>query len=433
MMQKKFAIFILMLCLSFTSKAGEKLTDEQQLGERLYNDENLSWNRNQSCASCHSINPTLNQSSKRNFSPKLPPGFVDPENVKEGTPVSFGSLPEATGSLNAPSVGYAAFSPLFHWDEEASLYVGGQFWNGRAGNLIEQAKGPFLNPAEMAMPDEKSVISRLRENEQYRKLFKQIYRLNLTAEPYVHNTKHNALPLATVTEIYHHMAKAISAFEQSHIFNKFTSKFDYVLANMTTLTPIEKEGFDLFNGKAKCASCHITETTSDKDGNLIPPMFTDFTYDNIGLPRNLKISKNPEPNTGLGGRSDIAALDPNGNEIGKHKVMSLRNIALTPPYGHNGVFATLEQIVHFYNTRDTLGWVSDNENSGFATLGWPDPEVPQNVNHDELGNLGLTIEEEKAIVAFMQTLTDDYQKWGKDRHVPPNTPSPFAEVKPPAL
>ncbi|CAH1905701.1 Methylamine utilization protein MauG [Candidatus Nitrotoga sp. HW29] len=433
MMQKKSAVLILMLCLSFVVKAGETLTGEQQLGELLYKDENLSWNRNQSCASCHSLNPVLNQSRKRNLFPKLPSGFVDPENVKEGTPVSFGSIPGTTGSLNAPSAGYVAFSPLFHWDEKESLYVGGQFWNGRAGNLIEQAKGPFLNPNEMAMPDEKSVVSRLQENEQYRKLFKQIYRLNLAAEPYVYSTKYNALPLATVTEIYHHMAKAISAFEQSHIFNKFTSKFDYVLANMTTLTSIEKEGFDLFNGKAKCASCHVTETTSDKDGNLIPPMFTDFTYDNIGLPRNIKISKNPEPNAGLGGRADIAALDPNGDEIGKHKVMSLRNIALTPPYGHNGVFATLEQIVHFYNTRDTLGWVPDNEDSGFATSGWPDPEVLQNVNHDELGNLGLTIDEEKAIVAFMQTLTDDYQKWGKDRRVPPNTPSPFAEAKPPVL
>ncbi len=147
---------------------------------------------------------------------------------------------------------------------------------------------------------------------------------------------------------------------------------------------------------------------------------------------NVKIPKNPEPNAGLGGRSEIAAVDPDGNEIGKHKVMSLRNIALTPPYGHNGVFATLEQTVHFYNTRDTLGWLPDNRDSGFATAGWPDPEIPQNVNHDELGNLGLTNDEEQAIVAFMLTLTDDYQKWGKDPRVPPRTPSPFAYVKPPA-
>jgi cytochrome c peroxidase len=228
------------------------------------------------------------------------------------------------------------------------------------------------------------------------------------------------------------MAKAISALEQSPVFNKFNSKFDYVLAGKTKFTQIEKDGFDLFNRKAKCAACHVSEKTSDEEGNVIPPMFTDFTYDNIGLPRNVKIPNNPEPNSGLGGRTDIAALDTEGEEIGKHKVMSLRNIALTAPYGHNGVFATLEQIVHFYNTRDTLGWVSDNQDSGFAISGWPDPEIPRNVNHDELGNLGLTADEEKAIVAFMKTLTDDYPKWGRDRHVPPGTPSPFPEAKPPA-
>ena len=424
-MQKQSVIFLLMLCFSFASEARETLTDEQQLGKLLFEDKNLSLNRNQSCASCHSLKSVQQQN-------KLISAFVDPENIKKGTAVSSGSLPHKKGTLNAPSVGYAAFSPPFHWDEEEGLYEGGQFWNGRASNLTEQAKRPFLNPVEMAMPSERSVVSRLKDNTKYRTLFWQIYHLNLAAVNNINDKQLNALTPAAVTEIYHHMAKAISAFEQSPVFNKFNSKFDYVLAGKTEFTKIEKEGFDLFNGKANCAACHVSEKSSDEDGNIIPPMFTDFTYDNIGLPRNVKIPKNPEPNSGLGGRSDIVALDPNGDEIGKHKVMSLRNIAITPPYGHNGVFATLKQIVHFYNTRDTLDWVNDNRDSGFATSGWPDPEIPQNVNRDELGNLGLTTQEEKAIVAFMKTLTDDYPKWGKDRRVPPGTLSPFPEVKPPA-
>lgn len=422
-MQKQAAL--LMLCLSFVGEAKEALTDEQQLGKLLYEDKNLSLNRNQSCASCHSLKPV-----QQNALTKLAPAFIDPENIKKGSAVSSGSLPRQKGALNAPSVGYAAFSPLFHWDDAEGLYVGGQFWNGRASDLIEQAQGPFLNAVEMAMPNEWSVVNRLKENQEYSKLFRQIYSLNLEDVPDLNNEADKA----AVTDIYRHMAKAISAFEQSPVFNKFTSKFDYVLAGMTEFTPIEKKGFALFNDEKKgnCAACHISAATSDKDGNIIPPMFTDFTYDNIGLPRNVKIPKNPEPNAGLGGRSEIAAVDPDGNEIGKHKVMSLRNIALTPPYGHNGVFATLEQTVHFYNTRDTLGWLPDNRDSGFATAGWPDPEIPQNVNHDELGNLGLTNDEEQAIVAFMLTLTDDYQKWSKDPRVPPRTPSPFAYVKPPA-
>ncbi|MDP1680006.1 MAG: methylamine utilization protein MauG, partial [Candidatus Nitrotoga sp.] len=140
---------------------------------------------------------------------------------------------------------------------------------------------------------------------------------------------------------------------------------------------------------------------------------------------NVKIPNNPEPDLGLGGRSDIAAKDPEGNEIGKHKVMTLRNIALTPPYGHNGVLESLEQVVHFYNSRDTLGAARDNTDPRFGKSGWPQPEVPQNMNSSELGNLGLSSEEETAIVAFLRTLTDDYQLWGLDSRVPPDSPPPF--------
>jgi len=232
-MQKQSPIFLLMLCLSFASEAREALTDEQQLGKLLFEDKNLSFNRNQSCSSCHSLKPVQQQ----NTFPRFVSGFVDPENVKKGSPVSSGSLLHRKGTLNAPSVGYAAFSPLFHWDEEEGLYVGGQFRNGRASNLIEQAKGPFLNADEMAMPSEWSVVSRLKENKEYRKLFLQIYRLNLATVPYINNKQLIAKKPAAVTEIYHHMAKAISAFEQSPVFNKFNSKFDYVLAGKTKFTP----------------------------------------------------------------------------------------------------------------------------------------------------------------------------------------------------
>jgi cytochrome c peroxidase len=108
--------------------------------------------------------------------------------------------------------------------------------------------------------------------------------------------------------------------------------------------------------------------------------------------------------------------------------MSLRNIALTAPYGHNGSMATLEQIVHFYNTRDILGYVEDINHPGFGKTGWPTPElISDTLNQEELGNLGLTDKEENAIVAFLKTLTDDYPKWGFDRRVPPWSPAPFAQ------
>ena len=124
-----------------------------------------------------------------------------------------------------------------------------------------------------------------------------------------------------------------------------------------------------------------------------PPLFTDFTYDNLGIPTNWRVYKlagGAPPDLGLGGRDDIN--DP--AEYGKFKVPTLRNVAHTAPYGHNGFFPTLKEIVNFYNTRDVIG------------AGWDAPEVPQNVNGDELGNLELNRKEEWAIVAFMQSLTD---------------------------
>lgn len=124
-------------------------TPEERLGALLYTDQNLSLLRNQACESCHRISPAVDPVTKKAL-PAL--GFVDNDNIEEGSVVSDGSVPQRFGSLNAPSVGYAAFSPHFHWNADEGLYVGGQFWNGRAANLHEQAAQPFLNPVEMAMP-----------------------------------------------------------------------------------------------------------------------------------------------------------------------------------------------------------------------------------------------------------------------------------------
>ena len=406
-MKLRSIVLSILMLVSFTSQAKEPLTDVQHLGKFLFQDKNLSLNKNQSCASCHSLQPV----GGNDLASKAVPGFVDPNNVKNGTAISNGSITRVTGTLNTPSIGYAAHSPSFHWSQNAGLFVGGQFWNGRAKDLSEQAQKPLLNPLEMAMPSERAVVDRIKEDKRYKELFREAYGLNLD--------------VAKVGKVFNLATKAIGEYEKTSVFNKFTSKFDYVLAGKTTLTVIEEKGLKLFNDKGNCAACHTSEATRNKNGELMLPLFTDFTYDNIGLPRNVKIPNNPEPDLGLGGRSDIAAIDPEGNEIGKHKVMSLRNIALTPPYGHNGVLESLEQVVHFYNSRDTLGTARDNTDPKFGKSGWPQPEVPQNMNSSELGNLGLSPDEEKAIVAFLKTLTDDYQLWGLDSRVPPDSPPPF--------
>lgn len=419
------------LCLlMFAAPWSACAEDEVALGRRLYSDLNLSLHRNQSCASCHGLSAVTNRFTGL----LLPaPGFVDPENVVSNTPVSRGSVAGRTGALNAPSAAYAAFSPDFHWDSSEGLYVGGQFWNGRASTLQAQAALPLLNPLEMAMPSRWAVVTRLRENFVYRQLFQEIFALDLSAIPPNELADETLEPPAGVRAAYDAMAQAIAEFERSRAFSPFTSKFDFWLAGRIDLSPAEKRGFILFTNQAGCSACHLSEPTLAPGGQVQPPLFTDFTYDNIGLPKNLKIPGVPSPDLGLGGRAEIRAAPAGAEQIGKHKVMTLRNIAVTAPYGHNGVLETLEQVVHFYNTRDGLGRVPSNTDPGFGVAGWPEPEVPQNVNAEELGNLGLLAEDEADLVAFLRTLTDQYPEWGGDPKVPPGTPSPFAEVPIPGI
>jgi len=252
--------------------------------------------------------------------------------------------------------------------------MGGQFWDGRASTLEDQAKGPFLNPVEMNNTKE-GVIQAIREA-RYAGMFRMVY---------------GSGSLSDVETAYNFVAKAIAAFERTTMLNKFTSKFDYYLQGKATLTAQELRGLRLFEDPAKgnCAACH---PTTSADG-VTPPLLTDFSYDNLGVPKNPEIEEltgqDVPADLGLG----VTVNDPAGN--GKFKVSSLRNIAKTAPYAHNGYFKTLKDTVHFYNTRD-------------VDPSWPAPEVPVNMNTDELGNLGLTSQEEDDIVAFLMTLTDGH-------------------------
>jgi cytochrome c peroxidase len=199
---------------------------------------------------------------------------------------------------------------------------------------------------------------------------------------------------------------------------------------MAEFSAQEARGLALFNGKAQCHLCH--PAGPDENGNA--PLFTDYSYDNLGIPKstNALIKDNPV-DYGLGGRADIAEIDPDpvlsvdagypvsAGEAGKFKVMTLRNIAVTAPYGHNGFFATLEAIVRFYNKRDLMQSMSGSGGMGGGGMSGGgmggggmgggmnmQPEVAQNVNTEELGNLGLTMMEERDLVAFLKTLTDGY-------------------------
>jgi cytochrome c peroxidase len=215
---------------------------------------------------------------------------------------------------------------------------------------------------------------------------------------------------------YDKIALSIAAYEASPEVNAFSSKYDAWKMGETKLTKLEQRGFALFQGKGKCAKCHLS--------NGLQPLFTDYTFDNLGLPQNPENPAGVAPafvDRGLGGflasRPDYAMFAE--DEVGKQKVPTLRNVDLRPipafvkAYGHNGYFKTLEGIVNFYNTRDVKPVCPGlyTEAQALAAGCWPAPEVAETVNTAELGNLGLSAADEAAIVAFLKTLSDGYQPW----------------------
>ncbi|RDH82852.1 MAG: cytochrome-c peroxidase [endosymbiont of Galathealinum brachiosum] len=364
---KQINIFLtLLLTVSLfacdTSNTSDSLSlEKQQLGKQIFFDTNLSTPPGQACSSCH-----------------LPSaGFADPDRE---IPVSRGVHPDRFGNRNTPTAAYSSFSPEFHLDTEEGIFFGGQFLDGRSATLEDQAKQPFLNPVEMANADATSVVEKV-SNSDYASDFKAIYG----------ETIFNDVDLA-----FDKIADAIASFERSKEVSPFSSKFDAFIAGDTNLTIQEIRGLDLFNrqDKGNCAACH----PSTNENNDIPALFTDFSFDNLGTPANpvspflsQDLEFNPDGanfiDFGLGG--ELADISENG----KFKVPTLRNISITGPYMHNGVFNTLEEVLDFYNERNNDGVI---------------PEVANNVNTEELGNLGLSAQEKNDIIAFLKTLTDGY-------------------------
>ncbi len=412
------AAALLLLTAGAVGAAG--LTDKEQLGKDIFFDSNLSLNKNQSCAACHA--------------PEV--GWTGPsDSFNAHGAVYEGSIAGRFGNRKPPSSAYATTAPIFKYVRQGGgMFVGGNFWDGRAtgeklGNpAADQAQGPFLNPLEQALPDSACVVYRVCEagyGGAMEDLWPGSCDIEWPADVEVSCATDGgmvALDSANRTKsdtAYNYIALAVAAFEGSAESNAFTSKYDAYLAGKSTFTPKERMGLAVFNGKGKCARCHVN--------NGKKPLFTDYTFDNLGVPRN---SENPfytqtafNPlgaawiDLGLGGFLD-SRMDYSQYakaNYGKHKVPTLRNVDMRPSpdfvkaYGHNGYFKSLKEIVHFYNTRDVLPACAPGSPGEKVTC-WPLPEIALNMNTSELGNLGLTDAEEDALVAFMQTLTDGYGK-----------------------
>jgi len=359
---KGMVLLLIMLPMVSLGSTAQPLSIAE-VGRKLFFDPNLSEPAGQSCASCHVSTA----------------GFADPDRE---IPVSRGIHPDRFGPRNTPSIAYSMFSPALYYDNSEQHYVGGQFYDGRAKTLEDQAKEPFLDRVEMANPDSAAVVRKVRAAD-YADEFLQVFGKD---------------GLADIDKAFNNIAVAIAAFERTPAFRPFTSKYDYYLAGEVTLTESEMRGLRLFEAedKGNCAACHPSQ--ADDKGN--PPLFTDYTYDNLGLPANEKnpfYAQSAEFNPEGRGYIDVglAATTGRDEDRGKFKVTTLRNIALTAPYFHNGIVSSLTETVQFYNTRDTR-------------QDWGRPEVSENVNTDELGDLGLTEAEVADIVAFMETLTDGY-------------------------
>jgi cytochrome c peroxidase len=388
--RRRYARLLLVVCVLILLPAcvfAADLSPMEQLGKELFFDTNLSSPPGQSCASCHA--------------PEV--GFTGPDSaVNQASGIYPGAVRERFGNRKPPSSAYASFSPKRQYDEQNGIWIGGQFWDGRMDDLVAQGKGPFLNPLEMNNGSAQEVVDKVRQS-QYRGLFESVY---------------GSSSLNETDAAFDRIAQAISAYESSREVNPFSSKYDAYLEGRAKLSAQEHRGLQLFGGKANCSSCHPHQQGSDGS----PPLFTNFTYHNVGTPRNpAHPFYNADPTVNPDGSKyrdlGLGAVLKDAAHEGKVKVPTLRNVAKKPDpqfvkaYLHNGVFKSVKDVVRFYNLRD----VTKDK--------YLLPDVKANINRDDLGNLGLTPAEEDDIVAFLETLSDGYVPAQPPVQSPPLAPA----------
>jgi cytochrome c peroxidase len=415
------------------------------LGKALLYDEQLSVSRNEACAFCHM--------------PET--GFTGPISRLNQTTAAYpGSVRTRFSDRTPQTHAYAPLSPVLHFNPYQGDLVGGNFWDMRAtgrrlGNpAAEQAEGPPVNPVEMGLADPACEVYRA-SRRPYRALFEQIWGKQAFAIAWPKDVDavcdqpgppppSDPLPVhlsatdrGIASTTFDQIAQSIMGYEASAEVSPLSSKFDAFLGGKATLTPQEQQGYALFRGKGRCNECH-------RDGGPgEDPLFTDFTASNIGAPANPALpyyaESQPDERGYVANTSGSAFIDkgvggflaggpvlsqPSARDarwvahadenMGRLQVPTLRNVDKRPDpgfvkaYGHNGYFKSLKEIVHFYNTRDTLPRCGPNDpREGVGC--WPAPEVTVNMNKRFMGNLALSDAEEDAIVAFLKSLSDGWK------------------------
>ncbi len=305
------------------------------LGSRLYFDTRLSVDDTISCSTCH-------DPSK---------GFADGKPVAEG-------VNGAKGTRNSPTSQNAAYNST-------------QFWDGRAPSLEEQAKGPLVNPIEMAMPSHDAVVAKLKGIPDYVDAFERVF--------------------GTRDFTIDHVAKAIAAFERTLLSgNSDFDKFQYA-RQFKSLNPSARRGLELFHTKAKCQTCHtfFGEWATFAD-NRFHNLGVGMTEDVLKLAREAERLGDVRPGADPGLVSELGrfVVTKNPDDIGAFKTPTLRNIAFTAPYMHDGSQATLKEVIEFYNKG-----------------GHQNPYLSR-----DIVPLKLSAEDKADLVEFMRALTDEAYK-----------------------
>jgi cytochrome c peroxidase len=356
---------------STTAPAALSAAAAAAAGKAIFFDTSLSVSGVQACGTCHV--PSL--------------AYAGDATTDHGLPVALGGPSmDQTGFRNAPSLMYASFTPPFSLTNGPA---GGFFRDGRASSLAAQAQQPFVTPFEMANKDAAEVVSRLQKSPATLAAFVAAYGESALSNP---------------DTALQDMGLALAAFEtEDPSFHPFSSKYDYWLQGQAQFTAQEKNGLSLFNDptKGNCTACH----PSRPQGYSSHALFTDFTFDNIGVPRNWQIQANTPGSVspidgavlrtvltpvdvpddaeyayydmGLCGPLEPSASDVNARPnlsattslCGVFKVPTLRNIAVTSPYFHNGVLSDLHKVVEWYVTRDVNNDTGNNPNPVAAGLG----------------------------------------------------------------
>jgi cytochrome c peroxidase len=359
------------------------------LGQKLFFDPALSASGRMACATCH--DPAS--------------GFAAPNALA----VQLGGPDLLHAGIRAvPSLMYAQLLPAFteHYfeaEDEGDESVdqgpaGGRAWDGRVDRARDQAVLPLFDRNEMANAGPEAVVSAV-ARAAYAADVRRLYGQDVFADP--------ARAFAAVTEALEFYQETPSAF------SPFTSKYDAFLAGRASLTQQEARGLAVFNDpeRGNCNHCHKSAVTADG----MPPLFTDFGFVALGVPRNRAIPANNDPayfDLGLCGpeRHDLSA---HAGYCGMFKAPTLRNVALRHSFYHNGIFHSLREAVEFYATRDSNPerWYPVAPGGQVRKFDDLPSEYVANVNMEMPfgGERVLSDADVDDLVAFLQTLTDGYQ------------------------